>query len=62
MKKITKTQDFTLERKLKKTFGNSIKVSADSKTMTLRVEILRTLASLTSKRAKILRFTQKHAC
>jgi hypothetical protein len=62
MKKITKTQDFTLERKLKKTFGNSIKVSADSKTMTLRVEILRTLASRTSKRAKILRFTQKHAC
>ena len=62
MKKITKTQDFTLERKLKKTFGNSTKVSADSKIMTLRVEILRTLASHTSKRAKILRFTQKHAC
>ncbi len=62
MKKIIKTQDFTSERKLRKTFGNSTRVSADSKTMTLRVEILRTLASLTSKRAKILRFTQKHAC
>ena len=62
MKKITKTQDFTLERKLKKTFGNSIKVSADSKTMTLRVAILRTLALHTLKRAKILKFTQKLAC
>lgn len=47
MRKITKTQDFISEKKLKKIFGSFTRASADSKTMTLKAVILRTHDLLT---------------